>query len=155
MTVMVTFFAIGLFSNARFTGETQAQLSAPPEKVWNVIANLDEVPKHRPEITRVEVTEKKGERPVKWIEYTDMGGFIEFELLEEIPEKKLAVKIVSSSFGMTGTWTYELSGKEMTLLKVKEESEISSVPLRAAMTLLGRDGNLKKEIRLVQRSLKQ
>ncbi|HQI21336.1 MAG TPA: hypothetical protein PLW55_18425, partial [Leptospiraceae bacterium] len=60
--------------------------------------------------------------------------------------------MVESSFGMTGTWTYELSGNEMTQVTVKENSQIASVPLRAAMTLMGRDANLKKEIQIINKA---
>ena len=152
MSIMVVFFVDGLVAPKEYTGSKTAQISAPPSRVWAVLTDIDSLPKNRPEIARVEVLEKDGPRAKKWIEHTDMDGFIVFERVEEIQNKKLVLKMVESSFGMTGTWTYELSGNEMTLVTVTEKSQIASVPLRAAMTLMGRDANLKKEIQIISKA---
>lgn len=83
-----------------------------------------------------------------------MGGHVVFEKIEEVPAKKLSLRMSESTFGMTGTWTYELEGSEMTKITITEESSIKSIPVRTVMTLAGRDGNLRKEISILVQALK-
>ena len=87
-----------------------------------------------------------------WKEYTDMGGFLIFEALDMQPPKNLVVSMRKSTIGMTGTWSYTLKPEgDTTLVVIKEQSRITSVPVRTMMTLSGRDWNLKAELRLMQK----
>lgn len=147
------FIAIGAFSSSAYVGSKTIQLDAPPARVWKELTDLESIPKKRREVIGVEILESRGGVPWKWKERTDMGGHIIFEKAEEIPNKKLVLRMTESTFGMTGSWTYELEGNEMTRLTITEDSVIKSIPVRAVMTLAGRDGNLEKEASSIVRSL--
>jgi len=53
---------------------------------------------------------------------------------------------------MSGTWTYEISGKEMSRLTITEDSMIRNAAVRASMTLSGRDANLRREFEMIGRA---
>jgi hypothetical protein len=149
------FIAIGAFSSSAYVGTKTIQLDAPPARVWQEITDLESLPKRRREVVSVEILETRGGVPWKWKERTDMGGHVVFEKVEEVPNKKLLLRMTESTFGMTGTWMYELEGNEMTRLTITEDSVIKSIPVRAVMTLAGRDGNLEKEASIIVRSLQK
>jgi len=151
--LMTVFIAIGALSPSAYQGTRTIQLNASPDRVWKELTDLQSLPQKRREVIGIEILESRAGSPWKWKELTDMGGHLTFEKVEEIPMKKLSVRMIESSFGMSGTWTYELEGKEMTRLTITEESSIKSIPVRAVMTLAGRDGNLEKEVSVIVRSV--
>lgn len=153
LLLMTVFIAIGALSPSAYQGTRTVQLSASPERVWKELTDLQSLPQKRREVIGVEILESRGTSPWKWKELTDMGGHITFEKIEEVPQKKLSLRMIESSFGMSGTWTYELEGSEMTRLTITEESSIKSIPVRAVMTLAGREGNLEKEVQIIVRSV--
>ena len=82
-----------------------------------------------------------------------MGGYIIFEVMEEVPYQKITMRMSESTFAMTGTWTYELEKQDKeTRVTIKEDSENHSVYVRSILTLYGRDANLKQEMDLIEKA---
>ena len=68
----------------------------------------------------------------KWKEYTDMSGYIIFEVAAWEEGKYLKLKMVESTFGMSGEWVYTLEKFSMVKLKFfYEDSTIDSFSVRA------------------------
>lgn len=150
LLAVVVFVVAGLIGKKFFAGSRSKvfpNLSA--ENVWNYLMDVEALPSRRKEIKSVEILEDD-----KWKEYTDMGGWILFERTEKVKNKKLTLNMIESTFGMSGTWTYELNDTEKGLkVTIYEESNIDSFFAKAMMTLVGRDANLKQELRYIENSL--
>lgn len=146
--------AVGFFSSSKYQGSLTKTISAPPEKIWNYLTDLKELTKNRPEVLDIEDLGKNEKGLRKWKEKTDMGGYIIFEIIEEVPYQKITMRMSESTFAMTGTWTYELEKQENeTRVTIKEDSELHSVYVRSVLTFYGRDANLKQEMDLIDKSV--
>jgi len=147
-TIVLIVFCIGMFASKAHHSERSDTFNCSRLKLWTTLNDIQDLPKRRKEIKRVEFTgtTKNGLR--KWKQYTVMGGLMTMEEIESKPMEKLKVSITESTFGMKGVWTYELSGNDSTFcsLTITEDSEIDKLLLRSLMTILGRDANIKKEI---------
>lgn len=155
LLAFMLFLFIGWVAPHDHEGQLTQSLDIPKEKVWHTLTNLQQLPQRRPEITRVELLGVNDLGHKLWKEHTDMGGYILFEQVEEIPYQKLVVRMVKSTFKMKGTWEYRLSGEgNGCTLTVKEVSEIDNLFLRSLMTLMGRDSNIREEIQSLERASK-
>jgi len=148
--VIIGFYSIGFFSPVSFHGSLTRELSVPADRVWEFLHNPGA--RRRPEITAIEILEKDATGPRTWKEKTDMGGYIVFKRTDEPDARIMRLEMVESSFGMSGTWTYEISGKEMSRLTITEDSMIRNAAVRASMTLSGRDANLRREFEMIGRA---
>lgn len=139
---------LGLLSPRTYHGSIEGTINTPISTVWDELSSLEHIPVRHPEITRVELLSTTAEGYRQWKEYTDLGGYIIFETTDEVSEKKLVNKMDDSSFGMTGTWTYQLApiNSSSTQITITEDSTISRLYLRAIMTLIGREKNLAAEL---------
>lgn len=144
----ITFLLAGVLSDRKFAGSLVAEYNSSSDKIWQNLTNISDLPNRRKEISGIEILEKDDKNnPKKWKEYTDMSGYIIFEVAAWEEGKYLKLKMVESTFGMSGEWAYTLEkisdGK--TKVTFYEDSTIDSFSVRAIMTIFGRDGNLKKE----------
>lgn len=145
---------IGSSTPFAFTGTTTALLPATRREVWTELTDLNALAQRRPEVIAVEPLDNTEDGRKRWKEHTKRGGSIIFSIAEEQPERRLAVRMEESTFGMTGTWTYELADAgASTALTIHEESFTTSVLLRALMTMSGRDTNLRREIDTLRSAL--
>lgn len=154
MITLLLFLTIGYVAHQDFEGQATRTLTAPVEQVWEVLTDLEDLPNRRKEIVKVEMAEANAQGLPTWKEYTDMGGYILFEYLEKIEREKLVVNMKESTFGMSGTWTYELRpvGNE-TQLTIIENSTIDNVMIRSLMTITGRSANLFREFEVIEKAL--
>lgn len=85
-----------------------------------------------------------------------MGGYALFEVQEEKKDSLLVVRMLESSFGISGTWRYELkrSGNG-TLVQISEESHCDRLLVRSILVLAGRNATLKQEVRNLKKVLKK
>lgn len=143
---------IGLTTPSIFRGTIHGTITASRADVWAELINLDHIPARHKEITSVELVNTTDQGYRQWKENTDLGGYIIFETIDEISQEKLVNKMDASSFGMTGTWTYVLEDltPSSTELTIQEESVINNIFLRALFTIVGRDKNLRQELRSFQ-----
>ncbi len=151
---LIFFFALGYMARHDFEGQVTQTYQVPIEQVWEVLTDLDELPNRRKEIVKLEMVEANAQGLASWKEYTDMGGYILFEYLEKVDYEKLVVNMKESTFGMSGTWTYQLTphGKG-TQLTIIEHSRIDNIMVRSMMTLTGRSANLYRELEMIEKAL--
>lgn len=153
----VLFVVIGWLAPREHQGQLTQTLDIPKEAVWHTLTDLQQLPKRRPEVARVELLGVNDQGHKIWKEHTDMGGYILFEQLEEIPYQKLVVRMVESTFKMKGTWEYRLAAdhtgaSNKCTLTIKEVSQTDNLLLRSLMTLLGRDATMHEEVNSLVRS---
>lgn len=153
--LFLIFTLIGAFASKNHHGAQSAVLNAPPERVWEVLIDIEGLPKRRPEITKVEITGINDQGYKMWREYTDMGGYIDFEIVEQVSQEKLVARMKAASFGLSGEWTYELAleNTDKTRLTITEESVTDNIWLRALMVVMGRNMNIKQEFKTLQKVL--
>lgn len=149
------FLAMGYLSSEEFSGSRTETIQATPSAVWNVLTDIESLPEYRQEVTSIEFIEDTVGNRLIWKEHTDMGGFILFTLLDSVQNKRLQIEMDGSSFGMSGTWTYELeaTADNSTQLTVIEDSKTTNAMVRSLLTLAGRDANLKTEFVNVRKAL--
>lgn len=149
------FLAMGYLSSEDFSGTRTETIQASPSEVWSVLTNIEALPEFRQEVTSIEFIEDSVGNRLIWKEHTDMGGFILFTMLDSIQNKRLKLEMDGSSFGMSGTWTYELveNADNTTELTVTENSKTTNAMVRSLLNLAGRDANLKTEFVNVRKAL--
>jgi hypothetical protein len=132
-------------------GIIQKKLPYPLKTVWDCIADIEGTPAKKREIKKIEPLEKAGDNIIKWKEHTDMGGYILFEKYEA-PYQQLIKKMIESSFGMTGTWTYNIQGDErQCTVSIIEKSSTKKLFVRLMLSLAGRNANLKREMNIIEK----
>lgn len=140
----------GLLLPAQYMGKVSGQIDAPAETVWARLHDLNAIPLRHPEIIRVEKLENTQSGIVKWSTVSDSGVHAVFESQDDLPNRKMIVRMTESSQGLFGVWEYQISGNEMTLLTITEKSETSNIFQRALAGFGGRDARLKKEFKSLQ-----
>jgi uncharacterized protein YndB with AHSA1/START domain len=157
------FICIGLIAPATHHGSETIRLSVPPERVWELLTDIEGIPQRRPEITTIEIIGINDQGYKMWRENTDRSGFINFEITEEVSQEKVVMHMNNASFGMTGQWVYELKpsvvpaavlGEEIgTDLTITEDSTTNNLFVRALMTIVGRNSNIKEEFKSLKKVL--
>lgn len=154
VALFLLLWIIGVITPVAYQGQMSATFDVPKEKVWKVLTDIETIPQRRREITDVEILGTNEEEHKIWKEYTDLGGHIFWEVLEEVPNEKWIIKMSRSTFGMKGVWKYELREEQnQTILTLTEESETSRPFVRGIMTLIGRSANLKQELRSLEKAV--
>lgn len=150
--LVILFLAVGYFQNPKFHSETSEWLKAEPEDIWAYITDINDLPNRRKEVVSIKVLESRPDGTIiKWEETPDMGGYMIFELRESKPNQLWKIELTDASFKMRGSWTYSLERKiPGTVVTITEDSEITSVPVRGAYFLAGRDATLQKEMELIR-----
>lgn len=146
-------FVVGLFTPSEFEGRISGQIDAPAEKIWRLLHDADAIRSRYPEIARIESLDSDSHVDSvvlrKWKIVTD-SGIVALAEGQDKSNRQMTIRIVESTVGLTGTWEYEISGNEMTLLTITERSQTTSLYLRALSLFTGRDARLKREFRSLQ-----
>ncbi|MBP7850057.1 MAG: SRPBCC family protein [Lentimicrobiaceae bacterium] len=154
--LFLIYLAIGFFSKPGFSGQYSDTLKASPDEIFRILNDVESLPKRRKEVDRVEMLDPTEQGLRRWKEITDMGGYALFEVQEEKKDSLLVVRMLESSFGISGTWRYELkrSGNG-TLVQISEESHCDRLLVRSILVLAGRNATLKQEVRNLKKVLKK
>ena len=151
--LLIIFFAIGYFAPVEYSGRTSKTITLSRSSLWQVANDVGSLPKRRSDITSFEVLRKDGDNVLRWREGYSLGRTAIFEVIERVPEEKLVIEMMQSSFGMRGTWTYEFSGEEVfTTLAILEKSETQSIWHRAWKTILGRNSDIRSDLASIERA---
>lgn len=151
LLVIAVLWVAAMKSPEQYSGRIEKKFRIPITKVWDYISDIEGTPLRKKEIKRVEVLNKTGYEVRSWKEYTDMGGYILFEAAS-IPLERFEKRMIESSFGMTGTWLYELRGNEdVCILAITENSRTIKTMVKLALLFSGRDSNLKREMEIIEK----
>ncbi|MCZ8157490.1 MAG: SRPBCC family protein [Leptospira sp.] len=157
LCLVATFLGIGFVQEVEYKHSISGSLNVPRAEIWTFLVDFKDIPNRRKDVIQVEIMELDPATsiPIKWKELTEMGGYMTFQRGETIPNQKLEVQLIDSSYKIRGKWTYELSEQHgITTITVTERSEIKSPLIRGAYFLAGRDSTLQQELAMIQNHFK-
>lgn len=104
-------------------------LRQAPQKVYDVIRDFPSAPSWRSDVKRVEV--KTGPKGNVHLREEGKNGVINYELVEDVPGKRMVTQILDTDLGYSGKWTYvfapENGGARVTII---EDGEVSNALFR-------------------------
>ncbi|MBI3405591.1 MAG: SRPBCC family protein [Acidobacteria bacterium] len=119
----VILWLIGSLLPKDHVASRMARYNQPPEKIWEVITNVDAMTTWRKDLKSLKRLPDKNGFPA-WVE--DMNGMeIPLEVTESQPPRKLVTKIAGDELAFGGTWTYEIAvANGGATLRITERGEI-------------------------------
>jgi uncharacterized protein YndB with AHSA1/START domain len=102
--VLLALVAFGYALPVGHVAALDADLSAPPDRVFAALVDVEAFPKWRSDVKDVELV---GRAPLRWREH---GGndTIAFEAQEVDAPRRLVTRITDKSLPFGGSWTFEL-----------------------------------------------
>lgn len=154
-SLAVAFVLIGLFAPAGHVGKITNTYNHPPARVWTVLTDIEGLADRRDDVASIEMNGPGSKGYISWKEHMNMGGYVEFEILDSIPMHRLQVHLIKGSYAMEGTWTYLLEGLpgNKTKVTITEESKVESFFMRTLMYFAGRDKFMKQEHKYLKKAL--
>ncbi len=148
------FTIVGLLAPRSYDETMNVTVNATPQQVWDFLLDLEHFPQNRSHIESIEMLLSSDQDHPHWRAYMPLGGSMVF-LVEEAQEPKhLAVRMRESTFGMTGTWTYDLRPAGAgTDVMIAESSRIDSLFARSLLTIMGRRATIRREAELLRSEL--
>ena len=93
------------------TAERSAEVSAPPERVWEALTNVSAFPQWRPDVASVDQLPDK-----TWREHGKHGA-ITYQVVAAEPPSRLVVRIVDKSLPFGGEWEYRVGTGTVTIIE--------------------------------------
>lgn len=154
-SLAVTFVLVGMFAPAGHRGKITKTYDHSPQEVWNVLTDIEGMANRRGDIASIEMNGPGSNGYVSWREHMQMGGYIDFEIVDSIPLHLLEVQIIEGSYAMEGKWLYQLEGLpgNKTEVTIMEESQVESFFMRTLMFFAGRDKFIKQEHKYLRKAL--
>ena len=104
-------------------------LHKSPQEVYTVVRDFGSAPKWRADVKQIDVESQPG-RPVYFREEGKHGA-VNYELVEDVPAKKMVTRIRDTDLGYSGQWTYVFAPENGgTRLTITEDGEVSNVFFR-------------------------
>lgn len=104
-------------------------LQKSPAEVYGLVRDFSSAPAWRSDVQRVEVTAQPDGR----VHFREDGkhGAVNFELVEDVPSRRMVTRILDTNLGYSGSWTYVFApaGAGMRLT-ITENGEVSNVIFR-------------------------
>jgi hypothetical protein len=107
------------------TASRSMRFGRSPSDVYRVIRNVGQSPEWRSDVKRVEMI---GED--RFREFNARGA-VTYQIVEDVPGRKLVTKILDVNLGYGGSWEYSLEpAGDGTLVTITERGEVSNVLFR-------------------------
>lgn len=114
---------IGSRLPVRHHGTRKARFRASPEALYAVLAGP---PDWRTGVKAFGVLPEEGGRK-RWWEGDDHGHKVAYELVQDAPPRRMAVRLADPGLPFSGTWTFDIAPVEGgSELRVSEDGEIHS-----------------------------
>ena len=124
-----TVLLIGSTLPANHTVSRSIILNRPAPEVYAVVRDFAASAEWRPGVKSVDV--KTDENGVVRIREDGADGVINFELLEDVPGRRLVTRITDKDLGFGGSWTYDFVPQEgATLVTITENGEVTNIFFR-------------------------
>lgn len=149
----VVMYAAGALLPASHTATASAELEAPPERVWSLIAGIERFPEWRPDVEGVTRLEDRDGLPA-WRETLGTGR-LTFRAEAWEPPRLLVARIADPDLPFGGTWTYEIEPvDDGSLLTITERGEVRSPVFRfMSRFLFGHDSTIRAYLDAVRAEL--
>lgn len=160
LVLIFLFFAFlitGILAPAEYRGSITEEFPDQQRDVWKNLTSIDAIPGRKPDVERIEVIEE-GRENIVWIEYLKNGDKRTLRVVERNIPSYFVIERIQSDDNFVGRWTYTLipdSEDKKTQVTIEEYSYNSNIWLRAWHTVLGRNVNLRREIKSLRVSLFQ
>ena len=106
VVLILLLIAVGYALPVDHVATRDVWLTAPPERVFNALREVEKFPAWRSDVKTVEVLATTP--ALRWRERGDNDITFEMETVE--PPRRLVSRIVDRSLPFGGAWTYELTG---------------------------------------------
>jgi uncharacterized membrane protein len=104
-------------------------LHKSPAEVYAVARDFESMPKWRSDVRAVTVTSSPDGR----VHFREDGkhGSVNYELVEDVPGRRMVTRITDTDLGYGGKWTYVFAAEGATTrLSITEDGEVSNVIFR-------------------------
>lgn len=152
---VIAFFVTGYLAPEEYVGEKLDSFPDTQEDMWRNLTSLEIIPDRKPDVKKVVVLEETREGAI-WIEELKNGNQRTMRVADKEIPNYFVIERIQSDDGLTGRWEFYLNQNQqtkMTDVLIKEQSTNTSVVLRAWHTILGRNINLRKEMKSLRVSL--
>lgn len=135
--------AIGAVVAREHVATVRQTYRAPSDEIWSAITTFERMPEWRRDLKRVEILEPV--RGLRRIREHGSFGPMTYLVDDEVPSKKLVLRIADEDQGFGGTWTYELRQAEGgTELSITEDGFIDNLFFRfMARFIFGYESTLR------------
>ena len=132
--ILVILAMVAAFIGARLprthVAASRIRLSAPPERIFEIITDFEGYPVWRPGLERVELGPDIDGLP-SWFEICGRISRVHFRVTESHPPHRLVTEIVNDQFPLTGRWIYQVEGDDGgTRVTITEKENIHNPLLR-------------------------
>jgi hypothetical protein len=121
ISAVVLMFIIGAMLPQQHLATASADFNATPEAVWSIVADIDDAPSWRKDLSEMVMT---GETTFR--EVTHDGDTVEYQIEEAIPAERFVTRIISPGLPYAGSWTYEFRANDSggCTLRITERGEV-------------------------------
>ena len=156
LIVFIFALLIGTLTPQNYQGDMAKDLNFSKEKVFAEISDMQSLQDKHIFISKMEKLPDSIEGNERWKAFAYFNQYLIFEVLQKVENEKFVLKISESSFGFTGTWTYELEDLgDLTTLKISENSDMKNFLLRSVKRVLGMDIILRQEFKILEKTLEK
>ena len=121
--LVVAVVIIGSLLPKQHVARVRAQYRAPADRVYDVIADVEQGTAWRTGLQKVEVLERE---PLRWRETADWGTLV-FIRDEAVRPTRIVARIADEDQGFGGTWTYEIARADSnSVLTITENGTVSN-----------------------------
>lgn len=132
--IVLIMFVVGLLLPRDHTARMTIRLNAAPERVWALVSNIEDTPRWRADVERIEMQPDSGGAG-RFVEHSSQGS-IPFQVVSREAPARQVIRIVDADQPFGGTWTWVLDPDGTgTRLTITEEGFIKN-PLFRVMGAL-------------------
>jgi len=144
--VVVAVVLIGMALPQAHVARRRATYRQPPEVVWQAITTIEEFPRWRSDVKRIDRADHDGR--IAWREI-GRNGELPLEIVEAQPRARLVTRIAGAKLPFGGTWTYELApAAGGTTLTITENGEVYNPIFRfVSRFVIGHDATANSYLR--------
>lgn len=143
----LAFVTIGLVVPNTYNGVSVRHYDAPVSDLWKVVTDVEALPEMNHAVISVEILEEDSLGPKKWRENYDMNeGYGIFERSDYLKYERYQVKMLESTFGMSGKWTFELQRRgDHSGLTIYEDRTIDNWLIKSTFLISGNEAIMEQQ----------
>jgi hypothetical protein len=146
-TIFFIAFFTGYIINPNYESETKVLLGYSKSSVWNALNDIENLHHAKKDVISIDVLGKYLNF-YAWVENLKNDGFRRYRQVYKDTNSKLIIEMTDSSYGLTGTWEFDLKESDGdTLLTIKQKTTNESIIGRGFRYYFGRDKETKEWIK--------